>query len=160
MSGIAAARLAEERKAWRKEHPFGFEAKPIVLPDGTLDLMHWKCCIPGLKGTPWEGGYYKLRMTFTEDYPTSPPQCKFVPALFHPNVFPSGAICLSILDENKDWKPALSIKQILGGLQHFLNEPNINDPAQEEAFAVYCRSKLDYEQMVRKQARMMCNPGA
>lgn len=22
MSGIAAARLAEERKAWRKEHPF------------------------------------------------------------------------------------------------------------------------------------------
>ena len=27
--------------------------------------------------TPWEGGLYKLRMIFKDDYPTSPPKCKF-----------------------------------------------------------------------------------
>ena len=39
MSGIAQARLSEERKAWRKDHPFGFFARPMKNPDGTLNLM-------------------------------------------------------------------------------------------------------------------------
>ena len=47
MSGIALGRLAEERKAWRKDHPFGFVAKPKANEDGTLNLMHWECVIPG-----------------------------------------------------------------------------------------------------------------
>ena len=47
MSGIALGRLAEERKAWRKDHPFGFVAKPKTNEDGTLNLMHWECVIPG-----------------------------------------------------------------------------------------------------------------
>jgi hypothetical protein len=37
---------------------------------------------------------------------------KFSPALFHPNVYPSGTVCLSILDEEKSWKPAITIKQV------------------------------------------------
>lgn len=50
MSGIAIARLSEERKAFRKEHPFGFVAKPLKNPDGTLNLLIWECAIPGKKG--------------------------------------------------------------------------------------------------------------
>ena len=26
--------------------------------------------------TPWEGGLFKLRMLFKDDYPSSPPKCK------------------------------------------------------------------------------------
>ena len=48
---------------------------------------------------------------------------KFTPPLFHPNVFPSGTVCLSILDEEKSWKPAITIKQILLGIQDLLNDP-------------------------------------
>lgn len=29
--------------------------------------------------TPWEGGLYKLRMLFKDDYPSSPPKCEFEP---------------------------------------------------------------------------------
>ena len=39
MSGIAQARLSEERKQWRKDHPFGFIARPMKNPDGTSNLM-------------------------------------------------------------------------------------------------------------------------
>lgn len=121
--------------------------------------MNWECAIPGKKGvniwnffkknviffinfsflyqTPWEGGLYKLRMIFKDDYPTSPPKCKFEPPLFHPNVYPSGTVCLSLLDEEKDWRPAITIKQILLGIQDLLNEPNIKDPAQAEAYTIY-----------------------
>ena len=44
----------------------------------------------GKKSTAWDGGSYKLRMIFKDDYPTTPPKCKFEPPLFHPNVYPSG----------------------------------------------------------------------
>lgn len=49
MSGIALARLSEERKSWRKDHPFGFVARPVKNADGTFNLMNWECAIPGKK---------------------------------------------------------------------------------------------------------------
>lgn len=45
--GIAKGRLQEERKAWRKDHPHGFIAKPAKSADGTMNLMTWDCGIPG-----------------------------------------------------------------------------------------------------------------
>jgi ubiquitin-conjugating enzyme E2 I len=44
---IARARLSEERKEWRKDHPFGFHAKPMKNADGSVNLMKWECGIPG-----------------------------------------------------------------------------------------------------------------
>lgn len=67
MSGICRARLAEERKQWRKDHPFvrvfldhsrtppltfpqGFYAKPTKAPDGSMNLLEWEVGIPGKTG--------------------------------------------------------------------------------------------------------------
>ena len=88
--------------------------------------MKWKCYIPGKKDTDWDSGYFPLTMEFTEDYPAKPPkvgsaasrsvlvvgrrysnlqltavvwQCKFPSGFFHPNIYPSGTVCLSILNE-------------------------------------------------------------
>ena len=47
--------------------------------------------------TDWEGGYFPLTLHFPEDYPSSPPVCKFPAGFFHVNVYPTGAVCLSIL---------------------------------------------------------------
>ncbi|CAI5449339.1 unnamed protein product [Caenorhabditis angaria] len=153
MSGIAASRLAEERKSWRKDHPFGFIAKPVKNTDGTLNLFNWECAIPGRKDTIWEGGLYRIRMLFKDDFPSSPPKCKFEPPLFHPNVYPSGTVCLSLLDENKDWKPSISIKQLLIGIQDLLNNPNVDDPAQAEAYQIFCQNRTEYEKRVKREAQ-------
>ena len=91
MAGIARGRLQEERKTWRKDHPHAFVAKPRSRDDGSQDIMHWDCVIPGKKETIWEGGMFKMSMEFTEEYPSKPPKCKFTPPLFHPNVYPSGS---------------------------------------------------------------------
>jgi len=109
----------------------GFIARPTKNPDSTLNLFNWEAAIPGKKNTPWEGGLFKLRLIFKDDYPSTPPKCtffncnilkmwfkysivlgKFEPPLFHPNVYPSGTVCLSLLDESKDWRPAITIKQV------------------------------------------------
>ncbi|CAK9781863.1 unnamed protein product [Cutaneotrichosporon oleaginosum] len=152
MSSLATARLTEERKQWRKDHPFGFYARPQKKEDGTLNMMVWDVGIPGKEGTDWAGGLYVVTMTFPDDYPTKPPKCKFTPPLFHPNVYPSGTICLSILDEEKSWKPAISIKQIVLGIQDLLEHANIGDPAQIDAYTMYKNNREQYDKKIRLQA--------
>jgi ubiquitin-conjugating enzyme E2 I len=76
-SGIARGRLLEERKAWRRDHPYGFYARPVSKGDGSSDIMSWEAGIPGKEGTDWEGGVFKVSMKFSEDYPSKPPKCKF-----------------------------------------------------------------------------------
>ncbi len=77
-SGIARGRLVEERKAWRRDHPFGFYARPTSKGDGSSDIMKWDAGIPGKEGTDWENGVYKVSMEFSEDYPSKPPKCKIL----------------------------------------------------------------------------------
>ena len=90
-----------------------------------------------------------------------------------------GTVCLSLLDEEKDWRPAITIKQILLGIQDLLNDPNIKDPAQAEAYTIYwydvmrlifdqirvlikyfvhSQNRLEYEKRVRAQAKSMSAP--
>lgn len=52
-------------KQWRKDHPFGFVARPVK--NGlALDLQEWECAIPGKDKTIWEGGLFKLKMKFPD----------------------------------------------------------------------------------------------
>ena len=75
---------------------------------------------------------------------------KFTPPLFHPNVYPSGTVCLSILNEDEAWKPAITIKQILLGIQMLLNEVNPDSPAQADAYNLFKKDKQAYERKVRQ----------
>lgn len=157
--GIARGRLQEERKCWRKDHPHGFVAKPGLLGDGTQDILNWEVVIPGKDGGLWEGARVPMTMTFTEDYPNKPPLCKFKlvhgKPLFHPNVYPSGKICLSLLDADKGWKPSLTIKHLLVGIQTLLDDPNNLDPAQEEPFRAYKYNKEEYNAKVKAQVQTL-----
>lgn len=72
--GIAKGRLVEERKAWRKDHPINFWARPMSK-DGSSNIFLWQAGIPGKEGTDWEGGEFKVQMEFTEEYPSRPPKC-------------------------------------------------------------------------------------
>ena len=109
MTSLAKQRLSQERKAWRKDHPHGFVAKPITSRDGSVQMLKWTCQVPGKAGTPWEHGLYPVTLEFTEDYPSKPPRVAFPQGFFHPNVYPSGKVCLSILNEEKAWKPSITV---------------------------------------------------
>jgi len=151
--GIARGRLVEERRAWRKDHPINFWARPTAKEDGSSNIFIWDAGVPGKEGTDWEGGLYKVRMEFSDEYPSKPPKCKFVPPLFHPNVYPSGTICLSILNEEEGWRPAITIKQILMGIQDLLDEPNPDSPAQSEAFNMFVNNRTEYRKRVKREAQ-------
>lgn len=58
--------LERSRRQWRKDHPFGFFAKPVRTPQGVLDLKNWECGVPGRDKTLWEGGLFKLTVAFPD----------------------------------------------------------------------------------------------
>jgi len=118
-----------------------------------INLISRKEGLSALVYTAWENGMYKLVFTFPEDYHVKPPKCKFVPPLFHPNVYPSGTVCLSILNEDEAWKPSIRIKDIVIGIQKLLNEPNLNSPAQSEAYMMFKNDLVAYEKRIKLQAQ-------
>ena len=89
-------------------------------------------------------------MEFSEDYPDKPPKCKFALVLFHPNICSSGTVCLSILNEDEDWQPSLTIPQLLLGIQDLMNNPNENLPAQADPYLLLTQNKAEYFNRIRK----------
>ena len=130
----------------------------ILIIDRCNITMHlecnrkWEAQIPGVPGTDWEGGLYKLTLTFPSDYPSKAPICKFTPPLFHPNLYLSGTVCLSIVNEG-GWSSAITIKQILLGIQDLLDHPNPHDPAHREAIECFMKNRPLYRKKIRQQAK-------
>lgn len=160
MSTFAAKRLQQERAAFKKDHPFGFYAKYAPKSDGVgQDVYKWICGIPGRVKGPWEGATLKLVIEFSDEYPGKPPKCKFVgippknETLFHPNIYPSGTVCLSILNEDEDWKPNITVRQILLGIQDLLDHPNAASPAQSEPYVMFSEHKDEYFRRVKDQVK-------
>jgi ubiquitin-protein ligase len=63
---LLRSELTCRSKQWRRDHPFGFFAKPARTKEGVLDLKNWECGIPGKDKTKWEGGLFKLNIAFPE----------------------------------------------------------------------------------------------
>lgn len=89
-------------------------------------------------------------MIFNDNYPKSPPNCKFRPAIFHPNVFPSGAVCASFLNDEEDWNPTITIKQVLLEIQNLLDKPNLMAPAHVEPFYMFLNNPEGYKEKIRQ----------
>ncbi|GFS31552.1 ubiquitin-conjugating enzyme E2 [Actinidia rufa] len=76
------------------KHPVdGFSAG---LVDET-NLFEWSVTIMGPQDTLYEGGFFNAIMTFPSNYPNSPPSVRFTSEIWHPNVYPDGKVCISIL---------------------------------------------------------------
>ncbi|EAY07212.1 Ubiquitin-conjugating enzyme family protein [Trichomonas vaginalis G3] len=151
-ASFAIQRLTEERSRWRKDHPAGFIARPIKQRNGNLDLFNWECLIPGPEKSLWEGGFYRLLLSFPTSYPINAPIAKFDPIVPHVNVFPSGKVCLSILTDG--WKPSINLRQILVGIQKLLIEPNPESPAHQVNYDNYMMNRPLYDANIKECAKM------
>jgi ubiquitin-conjugating enzyme E2 I len=57
------------------------------------------------------------------------------------------------LNEEEGWRPAITIKQILLGIQSLLNEPNPESPAQADAYNLFKKDKPAYERKIKQVVR-------
>ena len=105
MSTPARKRLMRDFKRLQKDPPAGISGTPTEA-----NIMMWHAVIFGPEDTPWEGGTFKLNLTFSEDYPNKAPVVKFESKMFHPNIYADGAICLDILQNQ--WSPIYDVSAV------------------------------------------------
>ena len=88
------------------------------------------------KDTPYEGGIFFFHFLFPYDYPYSPPTVKYITPSnsirIHPNLYPDGKVCLSILGtfSGPAWTASQTVLSILLSIQSLLDDnPIRNEPA-------------------------------
>jgi ubiquitin-conjugating enzyme E2 G1 len=71
----------------------------LGLSAGTNDdqIDDWNIIFEGPKDSVYQGGYFQVKMKFPQDYPNSPPEMIFKTKMWHPNIYPDGKVCISIL---------------------------------------------------------------
>ncbi|KAF7723711.1 hypothetical protein EC973_001752 [Apophysomyces ossiformis] len=101
-------------------------------------------------------------MTFPEDYPFSPPTFRFNREFFHPNVYPDGRLCISILHPPGDdpvsgekaeerWNPTQSVESVLMSIISLLADPNCSSPANVDAGVAYRKNREMFDSVVKSQ---------
>ncbi|KAG0290600.1 hypothetical protein BGZ96_005941 [Linnemannia gamsii] len=132
----ALRKIAREVHAMVNDPPEGIR---MILGEDMSDIQAW---IQGPEGTPYAGGYFRLRVQLNADFPNSPPKCFFVTKIFHPNVSKQGEVCVSTL--KKDWKKTLGLKHILLVVKCLLIYPNPESALNEEAGRLLLERYDDY----------------
>ncbi|KAI5797652.1 ubiquitin-conjugating enzyme/RWD-like protein [Geopyxis carbonaria] len=110
------------------------------------------------------GGFFKARLSFPQDYPHSPPKMKFETPIWHPNIYPDGRVCISILHPPKEdeygyesaaerWLPVHTAETILVSVISMLSSPNDESPANVEAAKQWRDDPAAFKKKVRKCVR-------
>ncbi|KAJ8122761.1 hypothetical protein ONZ43_g1125 [Nemania bipapillata] len=120
----------------------------------------------------FNGGYFKVskilpssrsfaEMTFTEEYPYQPPTFRFLVPIYHPNIYPDGRLCISILhtpgeditsgeQASERWSPLQGVESVLRSVLLLLDDPEINSPANVDASVMYRDSRDTYNKKARE----------
>lgn len=163
-SAVRALQL--ELKKLTEEPVEGFV---VNVPDES-NLFEWDVAIFGPPSTLYEGGYFKAHMSFPSGYPYSPPTFRFLTKMWHPNIYESGDVCISILHPPVDdpqsgelpserWNPTQNVRTILLSVISLLNEPNTFSPANVDASVMFRKwreskgKESEYEKIVKKQVQ-------
>jgi ubiquitin-protein ligase len=116
----------------------------------------------GPEDSPYAGGVFHLKVSFTEDYPFKAPkvrqrqrpgccprvcatddrlcvaQVTFLTRIYHCNITSAGQICLDILKDQ--WSPALTMSKVLLSICSLLTDPN---PGESRAKAPVCPHRAE-----------------
>ena len=139
---MSLRRIQKELTDLQKDPPSNCSAGPIGD-----DLFKWEGMIMGPSDSPYAGGVFKLQILFPVDYPFKPPNVQFLTKIYHPNINPSGLICLDILKQQ--WSPALTISKVLLSITSLLTDPNPDDPFVPEIANLLKTNKAQYESNAR-----------
>ncbi|RLN24641.1 ubiquitin-conjugating enzyme E2 7 isoform X2 [Panicum miliaceum] len=128
------------------------------------NVFEWQVTIIGPPETLYDGGYFNAIMSFPQNYPNSPPSVRFTSEMWHPNVYPDGRVCISILhppgeDPNgyelasERWTPVHTVESIVLSIISMLSSPNDESPANIEAAKEWREKRDDFKKKVRRIVR-------
>merc|ERR1719316_1140615 len=112
----------------------------VVNADDPLDIQ---AVIEGPTDTPYAGGIYRVKICLGAEFPTQPPRAIVLTKIFHPNISPSGEVCVNTL--KRDWDPAAwNLGHILQVIRCLLIVPFPESALNEEAGRLFMESYAEY----------------
>ncbi len=138
--------MARQVRAIATKPPEGVKYLPS---EGNLTEVHAE--ISGPEGTPYEGGLFRLKLVMGKEYPAAPPRGIFLTKIFHPNVSPSGDICVSTL--KKDWKPDVGLAHVLAVIRCLLIVPFPESSLNDDAGKMFMESYDEYARYAKLMTR-------
>lgn len=165
LSPGAFRRLRKEEEMMRDstdDEGLLFKAFPSMV-DGAKDYETWEIYFTLQNNPIYKDNIIKAVMKFPADYPLRPPSLKFVSKMFHPNIYPDGKMCISILEEagfdptgysrsEEKWGPVQNIRTVLLSIIVVLDEPNADSPADVDASVMYRDNREEYIKKARALA--------
>lgn len=160
MAHVARELLKRQLVQLMKDEDSGFS---VGLEDD--DFFKWRVCFEGPAESLYEGGIFTAVLNFPQDFPNNPPDMVFETEFWHPNIYPDGRVCISILhppgtdrfneQESADerWRPILGIESILVSVVSMIVEPNLNSPANIDAAVQMKNEPEAYKRRVRALVR-------
>ena len=141
----------------------GLKQVHVEIPDENIFLWNVSLMVVDPESI-YNGAYLSAQLQFKPNYPYTPPSFKFTPAIFHPNVYSDGRLCISILhtadneqptDEplNITWSPAQNVESVLLSILSLLDDPNISSPANVEASVCYKKQRDVYVEKVKSDVK-------
>lgn len=160
MSSKSAAAILQRQFKDLTDPKKGIPSFHIELDDDNIFL--WNIGIMVLnKDSMYHGGYFKGQMRFPSDFPFCPPTFRFTPAIYHPNVYRDGRLCISILHQGGDptsdepdsetWTPAQTVESVLISIISLLEDPNISSPANIDASVELRKNPEAYKKKVLQE---------
>jgi len=100
-------------------------------------------------------GSLDLLITFPSNYPFSPPKV-VIPRIFHPNVYKTGVLCMSILHGgsqgpgdmeglDEKWSAGIWMESLIISICSVLISPNLDSPANVDARKMFTNNHPEYK---------------
>ena len=128
------------------------------------NIYEWEVVILGPPETFYEGGFFRARLSFPKEYPNMPPRMRFISEMWHPNVYPDGTVCISILHEpgedkygyeqaGERWLPIHTVETIMLSVISMLSSPNDESPANIQAAREWREERELFRKRVQRIVR-------
>ncbi|KAJ0076357.1 hypothetical protein Patl1_34510 [Pistacia atlantica] len=161
MASSQASLLLQKQLKDLNKHPVeGFSAGLL----NENNVFEWSVLIMGPPGTLYEGGFFSAIMSFPSNYPCNPPTLKFTSEIWHPNIYPDGKVCISILHPPGDdpngyevaaerWSAVHTVESIILSVIVMLSDPNVESPANIDAAKEWRENREVFKKKAARCAR-------
>ncbi|KAL9592346.1 MAG: hypothetical protein Q9179_006813 [Wetmoreana sp. 5 TL-2023] len=130
------------------------------------DIFNWTIALIVINpDSLYYGGYFIASMKFPQNYPYSPPEFQFTRPLYHPNIYPDGKLCISILHAPGDdemsgelaaerWSPAQRVESVLLSIISLLDDGETSSPANVDAGVLLRKDPKAYRERVKEDVEL------